>query len=80
MARPTTFQGTNGTRVLFDDTLPLNCVIESSQLVEGHGVMIKMKFVFSFLNELSILILGIFYSCCSGFKWSVTFMAGYQTF
>ncbi len=46
MARPNTSQGMNGARVPFDDTLPFTCVIESSQLVEGHGVMTKMNFFF----------------------------------
>ncbi len=40
MARATIPVLTNGIRPSFDDTLPLICVIESSQLVEGHGVMI----------------------------------------
>ena len=38
MARTNTTQATNGMRVSFDDTLPFKCVIESSQLVENHGV------------------------------------------
>jgi hypothetical protein len=41
MARPQTIIG------VIDDTLPLTCVIESSQLVEGHGVMSHIKVYFS---------------------------------
>jgi PX domain-containing protein kinase-like protein len=36
----------NGIRTSVDDTLPITCVIESSQLVEGHGVINKNKFFF----------------------------------
>jgi hypothetical protein len=39
MARSITSQVINAVRTPIDDTLPLTCVIESSQLVEGHGVM-----------------------------------------
>ncbi len=66
MARLNTSQATNGMRVSFDDTLPFKCVIESSQLVEGHGVMTKMKFYL--FDESSILKLGIFDSCISSFE------------
>ncbi|CAF5123285.1 unnamed protein product, partial [Rotaria sp. Silwood1] len=38
MARSIIPQTINGVRTPIDDTLPMTCVIESSQLVEGHGV------------------------------------------
>ena len=42
MARSVIPQVMNGVRTSIDDTLPLTCVIEASQLVDGHGV-IKRK-------------------------------------
>jgi len=39
MARAIIPQIINGVRTPIDDTLPMTCMIESSQLVEGHGVM-----------------------------------------
>lgn len=44
MAHPISTPTTNGIRPLFDDTLPLTCVIESSQPVEGHGVISLINF------------------------------------
>ncbi|CAF1267909.1 unnamed protein product [Rotaria sordida] len=38
MARSIIPQTLNGVRTPIDDTLPMTCVIENSQLVEGHGV------------------------------------------
>ncbi len=35
----------NAVRTLIDDTLPLTCIIETSQLVEGHGVINNIEFV-----------------------------------
>ncbi|CAF1031753.1 unnamed protein product [Adineta ricciae] len=37
MARPIIPHLMNGVRTPIDDTLPMTCMIESSQLVEGHG-------------------------------------------
>lgn len=39
MARSISPPQANGVRSLVDDTFPLTCVIESSQTVEGHGVI-----------------------------------------
>ena len=38
MARSVIPQAMNGVRTPIDDTLPMTCIIESSQLVGGHGV------------------------------------------
>jgi hypothetical protein len=46
MAQPISSQTMNGIRTLVDDTFPFTCVIESSQLVEGHGVINKIEFYF----------------------------------
>lgn len=41
MARSIIPQVMNGIRTPVDDTLAMTCTIESSQLVEGHGVTNK---------------------------------------
>ena len=46
MARSISPQVINGVRLPTDDTLPLICVIETCQLVEGHGVMSNHRVLF----------------------------------
>jgi len=54
MTRPMSPLVMNGPRTLSDDSLPLTCIIEGSQLVEGHGVMSNIEFVLIIDNKYKI--------------------------
>lgn len=43
MARSLSPTTVNVIRATLDDTLPMTCTIESSQLVEGHGVRFSSR-------------------------------------